>query len=126
MEYNRDIKRRQEITGFSEPAGDDVIYFEMMTAQTLRQLIDEKFADPEVSQHDAPSIEDICKFLEENEGFTAHGYLVGIDRDDYRVSIEGVEFQGIYSTAALKAFIQLFRFADELEVDDQYLRCWYD
>jgi hypothetical protein len=59
----------------------------------------------------------------------AHGYVVSPDRDDYRVTIEGLECPefkltedsfGLYIN-----FVKLCRHADELEINSE-LYSWWD
>ena len=57
--------------------------------------------------------------------YTAHGYTVSADRDDYRVSIEGIEKGEPAATAEeLQDYMALFRWADEFDSSTMY--CWFN
>jgi len=127
FEFNKDEARRNGLLGIvkGESNWGGVIHFQNLTAEILKTLLDEKLADPEETQNEAPSIQEFYDFLVENPGYTAHGYAVDLERDDYRISIEGVE--GCAETEeGRSAFIEMFRFADDFTfaVDWQY--CWFD
>lgn len=57
--------------------------------------------------------------------YTSHGYAVSDTRDDYRVSIEGVE-KGSPATTnnELRDYMGLFGLADEFNGYTMY--CWFD
>lgn len=131
---NKDDARRQQIitenggvfgNGIETDRGYDLKYYSGLNVEGLELLLKEGFADPEERQNCAPSIQDIYEFMQQCPGFTAHGYIVTPDRNDYRVSIEGVEC-GDYSMSDLKLFASLFHDADDFTVEDGYLYCWYD
>jgi len=127
FDFNRDQKRRDKLFGIQEPKTDYVSY-RGLDVKTLKILLDENFADPDERQNEAPSVEEFYDFLSEYPEFTVHGYTIGLERDDYRVSIEGGEGEA-KSDQALQAFIDRFKYADEFEVevsDDRYCYCWYD
>jgi hypothetical protein len=123
---NKDTKRRAELLGIDT---GKFVHFVGLTAVNLRKLIDEGFADPEEQQNDAPSIREFIEYMEAHPGLTAHGYAVGLERPDYRVSIEGLK--GVVASAeeALD-FEHWCRRADELEsalADDGYhCSSWWD
>ncbi len=121
---NTDFKRRSKIMGHDTSGAYHS--FEGMKVDTLRNLIVEQFADPEDQQNDAPNIAKIYKFLEAHPDFTAHGYTIGGDRSDHRVSIEGIAFRGRYGNTVVEDFVCFAQHADELTVEDRYLRCWWD
>ena len=127
FEFNKDQTARDRLLGISPDAkyGGGVEYFNGLTAATLRKLIDEKFADPEECQNSSPSIQEFLDFMEEHPGFTAHGYAVTLKREDYRVSIEGIEGKGI-KREDVDEFIQAHRFADDFSFENGRCYCWYD
>ena len=128
MEFNYDDKRRCEIIGIPYP----VVYsggccnFKGLTLDKLSLLLDEGFADPEEQQNSAPDTMEFKSFLEKYPQVTLHGYMVSPERDDYRMSIEGLEYNGAVSREMLDDFIAMFRFADEFEFENDYLYCWFD
>lgn len=130
--FNTDIETRDMIIfGAYEPAeygtnGGRTIPFYDMTLETLKILHENNFLSLDDCQNCAPSIGEIMEFMEKNEGFTAHGYVVSDLRSDYRVSIEGVEKDENICEADIEAFRELFGDADEFECREDYLYCWYD
>jgi hypothetical protein len=132
---NKDYKRRDEIIfgGYWEDrykyggcANDTIDY------KQLKSLIDEDFIDMDECQNDSPTTQDFVDAIsgyEDNVLFEV--YAISPQRDDYRVTIEGIELtvpmtdldQFIY-------FIEQFRYADEFEIhsdnDYFYIRAWWD
>ena len=126
--YNKDDNRRQEILGIDvdwmERRGGTAS-IDNVTVEQLKLLIDEKFADPEECQNDAPSIQDIYDFMENYPEFVAHGYIVSPNRTDYRVSLEGVKLERKPTPDELQDFTTLFRHADTFDIVDGCY-CWFD
>ena len=122
MKYNKDEKTRNALLGIHKGS---YVQFSNLDAETLEKLIDSNFADPEEAQNDAPTIAEFLEFMQDYPEYKAHGYTIGLDRSDYRVSIEGLE--GYPKTSgALISFIKIFRMADEFDITAGYVRCWYD
>lgn len=127
---NTDVKTRDKlIFGKYEPKkySGGIRRFEGMTPYTLSSLLHLKFIDPECTQNYSPTVavfhDFICKYPE----YTVHGYAVELERNDYRVSIEGVEKpEGYGSAEELEEFTLLFRKADEFHVGSDFMRCWFD
>ena len=101
-------------------------HFNKMSLTTLNKLIEKNFADINDCQNCAPSIGEIKRFLKRNPECWCHGYAVSTDRDDYRVSIEGVQYQGTVGKDLIIDFVNTFRYADELEVGEYGIYCWFD
>lgn len=100
--------------------------FDSMTAEMGRQLITEGLMDPESSQNYSPTNEEFVQFMEANHEFVAHGYVVSPERSDARVSIEGVR-SGVYPDRdSILRFVEMFRSADEFDIDDDGMYCWFD
>ena len=100
--------------------------YDGLTAAGMRELIAKGYANPEESQNDAPTIEEMTAFCEAHPGFTIHGYMIGGDRGDSRVSAEGVMGRA-KDAKTVGEFAMLFRWADEFTVsDDGGSYCWYD
>jgi hypothetical protein len=102
-----------------------VYHFTGVTAAVAAELLRLRFLDPKERQNDAPEAKDMIRFINEHPGFTLHGYAVVPERDDYRVTFEGVEFKGKYSESYLKDFVHMFRDANDLIIEGG-LFCWYD
>ena len=131
FEFSEDCKERDTII-FGEPKewdGDKsggIEPFDELTAEQLLNLIVLCHADPETCQNNSPSIGDFLKFLEANPKFRAHGYVVSPDRNDYRVSIEGITYEGDASKEEIITFVSFCNGADELDLDNESLRAWWD
>lgn len=128
-EMNKDVKRRNEILGpfshsFEVPG--QITRFSKVNYFTLKQLIDEDFLKINDSWNNAPEVEVFLDFLRENSQFTCHGYAVNPEREDYRISIEGVHFEGDVTLDLVVPFVNNFRHADEFIVTKDKLYCWYD
>lgn len=128
MELNKDIKKRDEIIWGSynpEPyLYGGIRYFDGMKIDTLKKLVELKFADPEDCQNCAPSIEEFVKFMENNDGYVVNGYAISDKRDDYRVSIEAIQkIDEIQSKEELETFIEFARMADEFTTNGY---AWWD
>lgn len=130
MELSKNVGARDVIL-FGEPYKKEkymggVRYFSGLDKDGLKQLLDFKFADPECCQNDAPSIQEFYEFLCKHPLITCHGYAVDPRRSDYRVSIEGVEYEGVVTMEMFVDFMDSFRLADELNASEGYLYCWYN
>ena len=126
---NKDIETRDKIIyGKYKPSRykfGGTQSFRGMMVDTLKTLIDQNFADPEECQNDSPTISEFYDFMERYPEYTAHGYTVSDTRDDYRVSIEGVEKgspASIYDE--LQDYMALFAGADEF--NEYTMWCWFD
>lgn len=97
-----------------------------ITLEQLHELNDNGFLDLDQTQNESPSVAEIMDFMTKFPQFTAHGYAISSSRPDMRVSLEGVECHSPLDKEATRAFIALFRLADEFELTDTYARCWYD
>lgn len=129
-DLNTDEKRRDEIIfGIYNPNAyryGGTKHFSGLTYDKLEQLWKENFLNPDDCQNCAPSIAEIMTFMKTNEGFTAHGYTVSKARNDYRISLEGIEKQGKITRKDYEAFYEMFGYADEVSASDGSLYCWFD
>ena len=96
--------------------GEDYGHFEGMPHETLATLIKEGYANPGEYQNSSPSIGVFEEFMKANNEVTAHGYIILPPRDDYRVSLEGVEGQNV-DQAAMQEVIDCFGNADEFNTN---------
>jgi hypothetical protein len=129
-EFNKDWEKRNEIiapyTKLKKIEGDqDHVHFEDLPVKVLKQLVKLKFADPEETQNNSPSIKEFIEYMEANPDCAAHGYIICHSRHDYRVSVEGIT-QVPTDLASRRNFFDTFRYADELDVFDDVMRCWFD
>ena len=103
-----------------------VRHFEKLGLDDLSKLFERNFIDPEDAQNESPTAKEMCEFMQRHPSFTCHGYAVSPDRNDYRVTIEGVERNGAVTMEMFVDFVSLFRYADEFEASQNGLYCWYD
>jgi hypothetical protein len=131
--FNKNFKRRDEIIfKDSRPNYAGGIIRVELTEYQLDQLFEEKFIDPKGTQNYSPSNKEIYDFIRKSPiPFKALAYTVSPEREDYRVSLEGVTFTAkgyteIYTKADLIHFFDTFKYADELKITEDILYAWYD
>ncbi len=102
--------------------------FEGLDVEILNKLVDLDFLELDECQNNSPTTEEFIIFMEQYDGYTAHGYTIIDSRGDYRVTIEGIEKSSddCISNDELIDFVDTFRFADELTIEKFVLYCWYD
>ena len=122
----RDILVFGEAQDWTQSMGG-IKHFKSLSLDELEQLVKEGFADPEETQNDAPSIQEFLDFMRKYPVAFAHGYVVSNDREDVRVSVEGLEIDREDVTHELfREFVALCRFADEFDDSDAGLYSWWD
>jgi len=129
-DLNPDQQTRDTII-FGRPLTPDeynlgICRFTDLTSDKLETLLAQNFADPDETQNDSPDISEFLEFLKSFPQCKAHGYVVSNTREDYRVSIEGVECTYDINQELIFAFIELFRLADDFRITPDYVYCWYD
>ena len=114
------------------PHGSYTQRFKGMSITAAEALIAHGFLDPEETQNDSPTVREFIDFAKEHldANFTFHGYVVGPERNDCRVSFEGIESNNDeISKETLLDFVKMFLVeypADDTDVGDDRLYCWYD
>ena len=107
-----------------------VHYYTGLDVESLQKLVDLHFALPNDNQNDAPTIGEFIEFMKEFPRFKAHGYAVVPERDDYRVSVEGLSFSANGGEPLTKkemiAFMAFNGTADEFRIYPDHARSWYD
>jgi len=99
-------------------------HFDNLDAAGLAALIVARFIDPHERQNAAPTAWEIFQFLCRHPQARAMGYVISIDRPDYRTSIETVYADQI--DAELRADATKFcAEADQMTTDDR-LECFWD
>ena len=127
---NKDVNSRDNII-FKENYSPDkylggICRFERLSLKNLELLIDNKFIELNQCQNNSPTTEEILEFMKKYPKYTAHGYAVSLDREDYRVTLEGVEKNtSAESKEELEDFTKLFHLADDF-ITDSYMYCWFD
>lgn len=102
-----------------------VQWFGELSLEKLLTLVDAKLIHPEDSYNDSPTVGDYIDFMQKHKGFVAHGYVVPPERGN-DVVIEGLAYDGEADRDTLIDFANTFHWADEFEMQPDYLRCWYD
>jgi len=126
-ELNRDDKLRQELMGISAKYSGGIYSFRDMSVGTFDALLKNGFIDLYGRLYWSPTIAQFRVFAEKykDEDMRFTGYLVSPDREDYRVSIEGIVANSL-NQQFMQDFKMLFMMADEFECRDGYQRCWFD
>jgi hypothetical protein len=132
MVYNMDQDRRDSLIPFKNDRWNagylgGIRRYEGLDVEVLGQLINEGFVDLEERQNNAPTIRRFYNFMKRYPEFKAHGYVVDKEREDYRLSVEGVEGKAL-SDDAIKAFRNISRGADDRSVEAITGACynWWD
>ena len=99
--------------------------FSGMTYKTLKKLVEKGYADPEDNTNDSTTLGEYLEFMEEHPRFKAHGYIISNDREDRRITIEGLEAKNI-TIMEMVAFTDLDRMADEFEATQKHCWSWWD
>ena len=130
MVFNRDVKRRDGILKEFFDKGNKYGRFHGLTVEAMQQLIDEKFLDPEDSQNESPTAGDFLDFMKEYPFVKAHGYAIGIDRIDYRITIDRLEADLPEDKDAKVGFIidfvNRFHHADDFTLTEDNVYAWWD
>lgn len=108
----------------------DIKYFDFLSRGQLQQLTAQKFADPASRQNLSPTIAEFLAFarVQASKGFEFNfiGYAVSPLREDYRVSVDGMVFEGNCSFQLISEFNDFAGDADEIDIQPNYLRAWWD
>lgn len=103
-----------------------MIRFGYLTANDAHKLIDLGLMDPEDCQNSSPTAKEFLDFVDTfGEDWYLHGYVISPERDDYRVTIEGIGCERPLEDDEKTEFIKMNRWADELEFENGAY-CWYD
>lgn len=130
---NKDYKKRDEIIfGKYDPESylGGCKNFQC-SYETMKQLVDENFIEPDECQNYSLSTKDFMDVLENIPNVEFLAYAISPDRDDYRVTIEGVEVE-IPDTNfdEITLLVESLHYADEFSFhhtgDSYYLHAWWD
>ena len=127
--YNKDEAVRDKIIfGSYEPEKytGGIRRFEDLTAEKLRELVEADFIDLHERHNLCPDVGTILRFMEQYSGYMATGYAISARRDDYRVSLDGLQKDGYDMESELDEFCGLFRKADDFSVGTKKMYCWFD
>lgn len=106
-----------------------VCRFNHLDLEKVLRLVDKGYLSPEDTQNYSPKAGEFIRFVQEHNPalWSFHGYVVSRERDDSRVTIEGIESNTPIPLNDLLDFLVDFRFADELNAEENKpVYCWYD
>src|SRR5262249_26540474 len=104
----------------------DIFFFQGVPAEVVAQLLTERYLDPDERQNASPSASEFFAFMQRHPGMLAHAYATCTEREDDRVTIEGVSYRGTVSQDLRREVVQLFGSADECRVDASGVYVWFD
>jgi hypothetical protein len=125
--FNRDAARRDGMLHFylGDEYSGGTRYFNGLDSTGLAALIKARFIDPDGRQNAAPTAwGEIFQFLCSHPQVRTMGYVVSVDRPDYRTSLETVYSEHI--DAALRSDAEKFCVDAEAVVTDDHLECFWD
>ena len=100
--------------------------FDRLTLQQVEELLDKGYLKPHDAQNSSPTAQEFVDFVKDSGlDYTFHGYSVSPERVDNRVTIEGIEYDGVPDKSDIIEFVNFARFADALDIKHG-LYCWYD
>lgn len=132
MEINRNYELRDKILfgGYEPSKYYGGIRRTNASATTVRELYDLGFIDPYDSQNDSPTAIEFLNVIEgDDDNVMFEVYAVSPDREDYRITIEGIVIT-IIDRDLLASYVNKYHDADEFYLtsnDSEYtLRAWWD
>ena len=126
--YNSDYETRDKIL-FTNPSNRyDIKYFTDINGGTLQYLIEHKYIhDNDPVQNGNLYVSDLVEFMLKYPTNTfAHGYIISINREDYRTSLEGLIVKAPFNDKQKADFFFAMNGCDELSQDADKLRAWWD
>lgn len=119
-----------------------IIRFNNLTVEQLEEISKVEGVDLYDKQNEAPTLKQFLEFGENVTRFSLlnldgelyyEGYLVDADRNDSRITIDGIAIKNVSvkedpeDLDELKSDFKRFaRKADELDIEDNYMRAWWD
>jgi len=98
---------------------------------TMEKLVEENFIELDECQNYSPYTRDFMDVLKDVDNVEFTGYAISPDREDYRVTIDGVDVE-IQDTDfdTVSILVESFRGADEFSLQHDghsyYLHAWWD
>jgi len=103
--------------------------FTNLNYSTVKKLTSRGYLDPTDYFNSSPEVCEFVSFVEEHNpgNWFFHGYVVSAERDDTRVTIEGIGSYAPIKSDDLVDFLNFFRLADEITAEKfKPVYCWYD
>ena len=130
---NKNYKRRDEIIfgAYKKEKYSGGVRRFNCSRETILNLLEEDFISPDECQNCSPYVKDFVEYTEGIDETKFECYAVSPDRDDYRVSIEGVDFiipDTDYDKVTMA--VDISRSADEFSFEhaktNYYIHAWWD
>ena len=130
---NKDFKRRDEIIfGSYEPdkyLGGCRSF--SCSYETMKTLVENNFIEMNECQNCSPYTKDFMEILQGVDNVSFEAYAISPDRDDYRVTIEGVDIEiPDWDYGKVCFLVESFHYADEFSFQHfegvYYLHAWWD
>ena len=115
----------QQRLGYTGSGGSGCRSFKGLILKALERLSRMGLAD-EGPWNNCPGNASFLWFMRRHPSWTAHGYAVSPEREDVRITIEGLEKSGRVGARERAEFREGLGRADEFEASARYARCWYD
>lgn len=100
-------------------------HFRGLDLKTLKELIAKDLVEMEAWNECPPLGSSFLPFMEKHPDATAHGYAVSGDRQDSRITVEGIALDREPTKEEIIDFTDSFRSADDFVIDGE-LYCWFD
>jgi hypothetical protein len=124
---NKDHQRRDEIIDSkSKKYIAGIKKFDNLDLQKLELLIKENFLSLSDKPNYGPKAEDFYKFVKSNPDFKVSGYAVSPEREDYRISLNGVELKRSPTKEEVIDFVNLFRLASSFKCNSKTCSAYFD
>ena len=131
--YNRDYRSRDALLKSAEdfpPISGGMAYvggaasFYGIDVETVAELLNDRYVDPYEYQNEAPTVWEIFKFMCRFPQVQASGYVISIDRPDYRTSIDDITVGT--RKASQRTEVLTFCANAETDMHDGGLECFWD
>lgn len=122
----KDVKIVESILGVKSPSSGDSLVRLDMDVEQVQKLIDLGYCDPSETQNSSHEISEFVKFVDQYPEIKFMGYVVFPPRNDMRISIEGFEYRGKMSKKMIIDIARFAGWADEFEIEEKYVRAWWD
>ena len=101
------------------------------TREVIQELLENDFIDPKECQNDSPSVQEFFDFTEGFDDVEFECYEISPDRDDYRVTIEGIDISiPDNDHDGLSNVVDYLRYADEFDMthtgSKYFIHAWWD
>jgi len=127
--FNTDYEKRDKLLGIKPDwtgQNGGLEYIDEIKIDLLDKLLIDGFIDPEGYQNESPTTKEFYEFMNKFPKVSAHGYAISPQRDDYRITLEGLHVKESDVTTELKTeFFNLCKEADEY-FDEGELYSWWD